>query len=127
MLNTSPIDSQPLTVFRNADFQKTITVKKDGVAVDITGYTVECKIRDASGSSFVPGNVITATGAILVAASGTLTISLTDVQTATLTSTDSDWFSPSDLPSYDVVLIDGSDLRAVVAGGPVTIEEAITY
>ena len=77
MLDTSPIDSQPLTVFRNADFQKTITVKKDGVAVDLTGYTVECKIRDSSGSSFVPGNVITATGALLVAASGTLTISLT--------------------------------------------------
>lgn len=72
-----------LTIPRGFDYEQELTITEDGVAVDVTGCTVTFHL-------YAPGATTVAispapTLALTTPASGVVTLTLTDTQTATLT------------------------------------------
>lgn len=71
-----------ILIEQGASFSKQFTLKDgNGTAIDITGYTFRSQIRKTYSD---PGTVASFTCAIVTAASGIFSISLTAVETAAL-------------------------------------------
>jgi hypothetical protein len=78
------IPNTDLIILQGSDFQRTLTVSdvETNAPIDLTGATVEAKVRDNFGTT---SNVLaTFTAAITDAPNGQATISLTAAQTAAL-------------------------------------------
>lgn len=70
------------TVVRGADYAVVATIQKDGATYDITGATVTCSVHDAihPQTGILNDHAVTLT----TAASGIVTLTLTDTETLTL-------------------------------------------
>ena len=102
------------TVDRRADFPIRLTFKDStGSVIDLTGYTVAAQVYDESRSTKYADWAVTYTDR----AAGSVSISLTDVQTAT--------FSP-DILQYDVLLIDSSGNKEYYLEGTIYMSEGYT-
>jgi hypothetical protein len=102
-----------ITISQNADYVRTFQLKSAGNIVNITGYSFEAKVKknynESSGKSF--------TTAIENATSGLFTITLTDVETGTL--------SPGD-QVYDVVMTDDSGIKTRLLQGKAYISPGVS-
>jgi chitodextrinase len=74
------MDMRHLRVKQGDDFSATLTVMEDGVAANITGATLTWHLRTFGATTDTLAVPLT----LLVPASGTATLTLTDVQTAAL-------------------------------------------
>jgi hypothetical protein len=99
-----------LEIRRGATFARTITYKLNNATTDITGYTFAAQIRTASGTL-----AATMTCAISDAANGKFNISLTPVQTATL--------STADFYRWDLEVTIGSTISELMRGDVRVIDE----
>jgi hypothetical protein len=99
-----------LEIRKGATFARTITYKINNATTDITGYTFAAQIRTASGAL-----AVALTCAITDAANGKFTISLTPVQTATL--------STSDFYRWDLEVTIGSTISELMKGDVRIVDE----
>lgn len=99
---------------RDRDFSQTFLFK-DGneVAINLTGYSSKAQLRPHKDSS----TLIVEFTVVQVNASGSVTISLTDVQTLAITQSKAWW---------DLVLTDPSGLRKTYVEGRVAIRGTVT-
>lgn len=72
-----------LTCYQGASFDRTLTWKIDGLAVNLTGYTARMQVRADYGAA-VALNLASGTGITLGGAAGTIAVVITPVQTAAL-------------------------------------------
>ncbi|MGA1752982.1 MAG: hypothetical protein ACO395_06430 [Pontimonas sp.] len=86
------------TADQGATFERVLTwTNPDGTAIDLAGYTARMKIRRRTTSQDVVETLTTESGNItLGGAAGTITISLSDTETAAL---------PAEKLQYDLELI----------------------
>jgi len=105
-----------LTVYRDRDFSQAFILKDaDGVVINLAGYTAQAQIRPAKESA----TLIVEFSVAIVAATGTITISLTDVQTLAL---DADYVKGW----WDLVLTNPSALRESYVEGSVIFKGTVT-
>ena len=103
-----------MTVQRRADFSLQLIFKDgNGNAINITGYTVLAQCWDEGRNIKYADFTVTYTNRV----TGTVDLSLTDVQTTT--------FETNTL-YYDVMLIDVSGLREYYLEGVITMSEGYT-
>ena len=104
-----------LVINQKADFQVTFSVKDNGSAINLTGYTVEAKLKPDFTSP--DSQTVTFDTAIANAAAGTLTLSLSATQTASLV---------QPRYYYDTVITSGSGFKTRIVEGKITISKGIT-
>jgi hypothetical protein len=105
-----------LVINAGADFSQTFTLEStnNNSVLNLTGYTVESKMRKWSGSSSA---TTFTTSVISPATSGKISIGLTSGQTSSL---------KSGRYVYDVVITDGSSIKYRVIEGMVLVREGVT-
>lgn len=104
-----------IIINQKSSFDVTFAVQEDGSAINLTGYSVNAKLKPEYSS---PDNqAVTFTTAIANAAAGTITMSLDPTQTAALT-----------LPRYyyDLIITSNSGFKTRVVEGKITISKGIT-
>ena len=102
------------TVQRRADFPLRLTFKDStGSAINLTGFTVSAQVYDDPRTTKYADFTTTYTDR----AAGSVSIGLTDVQTAT--------FTP-DILKYDVLLVDGSGDKEYYLEGTIFVSEGYT-
>lgn len=102
-----------MQIEQGADFVISVFYKEeDGTPVDLTGFTGRGKIREKATDSAA---IIDLTVAIVDAAGGEVLVSLTAVQTATITTT-GDGYLEKELYYYDVELVNGSSVTRLLNG-----------
>ena len=104
-----------LVINQKSNFQVTFAVKDEGVAIDLTDYTVEAKLKPDFTSP--DSQTITFDTAVANAAAGTITLDLTATQTAALV---------QPRYYYDVVITSGDGFKSRIVEGKVTISKGIT-
>jgi len=103
-----------MTIQRRADFSIQLVFKdSNGNAINLTGYTVYAQCWDEGRNIKFADFTITYTNRV----TGTIDISLTDVQTATF---------ETDKLAYDVLLENVSGLREYYLEGVITMSEGYT-
>ena len=99
---------------QGSDFSTVISLTdSNGDVLDLTGYTALAQIREIHGSTTLAGTFTTA----LVANTGQLTLSLTDVVTAAMT---------SGRYVYDVLLTDASGDKTRVLEGQAILTPSVS-
>ena len=102
------------TMQRRADFSTTLVFKDgNGNAINLTGYTVYAQCWDQGRNIKFADFTVTYTNRV----TGTIDISLTDVQTATF---------ETDTLAYDVLVENVSGLREYYLEGVITMSEGYT-
>ena len=102
------------TVDRRADFPIRLTFKDStGSAIDLTGYTVAAQVWEETRTTKYADFTTTYTDR----SAGSVSIALTDTQTAT--------FTP-DVLKYDVLLVDGSGDKEYYLEGTIFVSEGYT-
>jgi hypothetical protein len=104
-----------LTIARGIDFSETLVFSEDGTAMDLTGWSVFAEARK------LPSNTVSFElgAAITTAASGIVTLTLTDVQTEALT---------AGVYGWDLVFEDDSGIRrGPYLAGTVTVKTLHTH
>lgn len=91
----------PAEIYQGAVFSEELTyLDSSGVAIDITGYTIECKIGDIDYSALV----FTPTCTITTASAGKFTVSLSSATTAAVTPVPSTTRSIGSPAFFDTVI-----------------------
>jgi hypothetical protein len=104
-----------LVINQKSDFTVTFAVKDNGVPIDLTGYSVQAKLKPEFTS---PDSLAIAfTTSVTNAAAGTLTLNLTSTETAALT---------QPRYYYDTVITSNSGFRSRIVEGKITISKGIT-
>tara|TARA_B100001057_G_C22812880_1_gene936168 strand:+ start:618 stop:950 length:333 start_codon:yes stop_codon:yes gene_type:complete len=99
---------------QDADFSKTITAKDStGTVINLSGFSVAAMLRKNHLSS----TSVSFTTSIASASDGTITITLTDTQTAAL---------EAGRFVYDVVITSSGGLKTRVVEGQATINPSVT-
>ena len=102
------------TVDRRADFPIKLTFKDStGSAINLTGYTVAAQVWEETRTTKYADFAVTYTDR----AAGSVTIGLTDTQTAT--------FTPEIL-KYDVLLVNPSSVKEYYLEGTIYMSEGYT-
>lgn len=112
-------------VIRQGDtLQLPFTIKVSGVAVDLSGFTAACKIRDYYGSATV---LATPTVTIPVGTDGVILVSMTPAATAALTAlgTPANTARVALMGYYDIDITDATD-RVTLIVGQVNLSREIT-
>jgi len=103
-----------MTIQRRSDHSVDVTLKdSNNAAINLSGYTAASQIWDSGRTS----KAADATVSITNATGGSLTWTLTDTQTATLT---------ADEYKYDVLLTNGSGLKEYWIEGTIYMDEGYT-
>lgn len=102
-----------LTIYRDRDFSQTFYFKSHGEAMDLTDYEARAEMRPIKDSTTLIA-VFTATINI---PAGSITLTLTDVQTLALKDNKAFW---------DLVLTDPDGLRQPFIEGQVNIQGTVT-
>ena len=102
-----------ITIDAQADFGRSFEVSEAGVALDITGYTFAAQVREHFHST----DSTAFTTAIVDAPLGLFNISLTDVQTAAMT---------SGKQYYDIVMTDATGAKQRLLQGDAMVAWGIT-
>lgn len=105
-----------LVAYQRATFDRVLTWKIDGIPVNLTGYTAHMQVRQALGAPVEVEASTTAGGIALGGTSGTITVQLTDAQTAAL--------APGKY-IYDLILDSGAEVTRLVQGS-LTVEAGVT-
>lgn len=107
-------------VEQGATWTRTITVKDDGVARDLTGYTIRMQVRQKPSSSSTYLDIDTVSGEIAItdATNGIFTITLSAAVTAAL--------SPVQGYRYDLELEDGSGVVTRLLTGLFEVTKEVT-
>jgi len=92
--------------------------------LDITGYTVEAKMRDVAGYTYIPGGVMSFTGSVVEGEAGLLQITLTDTQTQTLIPNDN--ATQDRWPKWDCLITSPGGFTSKVGRGSVKINTTQT-
>ena len=99
---------------QGSDFSTTVSLTdSNGDILNLTGYTALAQVRKTYGSTTIAATFTTA----IAAATGQLTLSLTDVQTAAMT---------SGRYVYDVVLTDSSGDKTRVLEGQAILTPGVS-
>ena len=124
--------TQVYKIQKYADFEVRVTIDIDGTLINSGLYTFVCKIRDVPltsqgpAGSFIPGGVITVSTAVVGGDLTALDLSLTDVQTGTLSSTEDS--ADAQRPRLDIQMTRTSDgIVFVTDYGVVNILETYSY
>ena len=104
-----------LVINQKSNFQVTFAVKESGSTINLTGYSVEAKLKPDFTSP--DSQTITFDTAIANAAAGTITLDLSANQTASLV---------QPRYYYDVVITSGGGFKTRIVEGKVTISKGIT-
>lgn len=107
--------SLDLTIYQGATYTQTLTWKIDGDPVDLTTYTARMQARTTYDAPPTL-NLATGSGITLGGAAGTITISITAANTATL---------PAGRYLYDLEMVNGSTVTRLLAGR-LTISPEVT-
>tara|TARA_Y100001951_G_scaffold28779_1_gene22568 strand:+ start:56 stop:391 length:336 start_codon:yes stop_codon:yes gene_type:complete len=99
---------------QGATFTRQLTVKEDGSAMNLTGYSVASKFRSTHDSSTVVG---TFTCSITTATSGIITMAMTASTTATI---------EEGIYVYDLEITSGSGTVTRLLQGEVTVNPEVT-
>lgn len=104
-----------LIINQKSTFDVTFAVKDEGVAINLTGYTVDAKLKPEYSAP--DSQSVTFTTAIANAVAGTISMSLSPAQTTLLT-----------LPRYyyDMTITSNSGFKTRVVEGKITISKGIT-
>ena len=124
--------TQVYKIQRYADFDVRVTIDIDGTLMDSSLYSFVAKIRDVAeqphipAGDFIPGGVITVATAVVGGDLTSLDLTLTDTQTATLSTTENE--SSVRRPRLDIQLTRTSDGKIFVTDyGVVNIWETYSY
>ena len=124
--------TQVYNIKKYADFETRVVIDIDGAAMDSSLYSFIAKIRDVAerphipAGDFIPGGVITVTTAVVGGDLTSLDLTLTDTQTATLSTTENE--SSVRRPRLDIQLTRTSDGKIFVTDyGVVNIWETYSY
>lgn len=101
-----------------ATFERTLTYKLNGAAVNLTGWTARMQVRQRHIADTALLDLTTANGGItLGGAAGTISLLATDTQTGAL---------PEGVWRYDLELIDGSGKVKRLVEGSFTVTPQVT-
>ena len=124
--------TQVYKIQKYADFDMRVAIGINGTPMDSSLYTFVAKIRDVAerphilAGDFIPGGVITVTTAVVGGDATSLDLTLTDTQTATLSSTENE--SSGRRPRLDIQMTRISDSIIFVTDyGVVDIWETYSY
>ena len=109
-----------ITVEQGATFERTITVADDGVARDISGYTIRMQVRKRRSDTDTFLDIDTTSGEIAItdAANGIFTITLSATTTAALAEVSG--------YRYDLELEDGSGVVTRLLEGSFRVSAEVT-
>ena len=102
-----------LVIYQDRDFSQTFFLKSAGVAMNLTGYTVKAEVRPDKYAS----DLIVAFTIVVIKATGSITLSLTDTQTLVLT---------DEVAFWDLVLTDPLGKRLNYIEGTLTVRGTVT-
>ena len=103
-----------ITILRRSDHVENIRLTdNNGTAINLTGFTVAAQVWEESRTTKYADFSVTYTDR----SAGSVSISLTDTQTAT--------FTP-DILKYDVLLIDGAGSKQYYLEGTIFVSEGYT-
>jgi len=106
-----------ITIEQGATFTLSMTVKKNGSPVDLTGYTARMQARPHAGSSAVYLDLSSVNKITLGGPAGTIVISLTAAETAAL---------PTGTFVYDLELISPLGVTTRLLAGRVVVSAEVT-
>lgn len=103
---------------KGADFDRVLTWKEDGTAVDLTGYSAKMQIRDSDDSLVM--ELSTDNGRITVDSSGTITLHVPGSDTALIPETTNEYYR------YDLLLTSPTGVRTRLIEGRVEVTRDVT-
>jgi hypothetical protein len=107
-----------ITIYQGATFTQQFTWKdQNGTAIDLTGYTARMMARTAVDNATPFISLATGGGIALGGAAGTITLTMSDAQTAALA---------AQYGVYDLELIDGSGNVSRLLQGNLFVHKEIT-
>jgi len=117
-----PAQEFDLRIDRNTTFTLVATVSANGSPMDLTGYAVRSEMNGST--DYIPGGNFDFSPTITDAAGGEITITMTTVQTATLSNTEA--VTKQNKPLWDLLIDDQSGQVDKILEGRVSIEETQT-
>jgi hypothetical protein len=109
-------ETYPITIIRGREFDVAFTF----VGLNLTGYTIKAQARETESQSsalIFPTGTTAFTLAVVSGTDSTVTLTLTDTQTAGITASQG-W--------YDLLLTDGTGKDETYIRGPVTVIGSVT-
>ena len=106
-----------LTCYQGASFDRTLTWKIDGTAVNLTGYSARMQVRSTYSSSTAVVSLTDGSGITLGGAAGTIVIEITAATTAGIA---------EGQYVYDLELVSGSGAVTRLVEGTFIVDPEVT-
>lgn len=106
-----------LTVYQGASWDRTITWKIDGTAVNLTGYTARMQVRRTVDADATLIALTSGSGITITAGTGTIALAMTAAQTAAL---------PPGTWVYDLEVVSGGGEVTRLMMGALIVDPEVT-
>jgi hypothetical protein len=106
-----------ITLYQGADYDKTFTVTQNGTAINWSGYSARMQVRDGADSTAVLLSLTDGTGITLGGTAGTITVAITNAQSAAVSAGSF---------SYDLELISSSNFVTRLLQGSFNVVGNVT-
>lgn len=113
----SIVGTHNFEILQGETWTRTLTWKVDGTAVDLTGYTARMQVRQKVTSADTLLSLTSASGITLGGSAGTITLSVSAVDTAAMT-----WREGV----YDLELVSGGGEVTRLIEGRITVSPEVT-